>query len=59
FDLLTPSQGTPAGAETPDVIDLGRTQPERQAERLYKVLERKEERIATGTLFGSTHTYRF
>ncbi|KAM3240421.1 hypothetical protein ACQJBY_053859 [Aegilops geniculata] len=50
---------TPAGAETPDVIDLRRTQPERQAERLYKVLERKEERIATGTLFGSTHTYRF
>ncbi|VAI44328.1 unnamed protein product [Triticum turgidum subsp. durum] len=50
---------TPAGAETPDVIDLRRSQPERQAKRLYKVLERKEGRIATGMLFGSTHAYRF
>uniref|UniRef100_A0A8R7QP66 PSP proline-rich domain-containing protein n=1 Tax=Triticum urartu TaxID=4572 RepID=A0A8R7QP66_TRIUA len=50
---------TPAGAETPDVIDLRRSQPERQAKRLYKVLEPKEGRIATGMLFGSTHAYRF
>lgn len=51
---------TPAGGETPDVTDLRKSQrkePEKQAERLYKVLEQKEERIAAATLFGSIHTY--
>ncbi|CAN6181675.1 unnamed protein product, partial [Urochloa humidicola] len=52
---------TPTGVETPDVIDLRKLQrkePEKQAERpLYQVLEQKEERIAPGTLYGSSHTY--
>nr|XP_011460254.1 PREDICTED: splicing factor 3B subunit 2 isoform X2 [Fragaria vesca subsp. vesca] len=46
----------PAGVETPDVIDLRkqRKEPERP---LYQVLEEKEERIGSGTLLGTTHTY--
>ncbi|CAL4966231.1 unnamed protein product [Urochloa decumbens] len=52
---------TPTGVETPDVIDLRKLQrkePEKQAEHpLYQVLEQKEERIAPGTLYGSSHTY--
>uniref|UniRef100_A0A0D9VMY5 PSP proline-rich domain-containing protein n=1 Tax=Leersia perrieri TaxID=77586 RepID=A0A0D9VMY5_9ORYZ len=52
---------TPTGVETPDVIDLRKLQrkePERQTEKqLYQVLEQKEERIAPGTLYGSSHTY--
>jgi splicing factor 3B subunit 2 len=52
---------TPTGVETPDVIDLRKQQrkePEKQVERpLYQVLEQKEERIAPGTLYGSSHTY--
>ncbi|KAI3924935.1 hypothetical protein MKW92_044998 [Papaver armeniacum] len=45
------------GVETPDVIELRkplRKEPERQ---LYQVLEEKEEKIAPGTLLGTTHTY--
>jgi splicing factor 3B subunit 2 len=52
---------TPTGVETPDVIDLRKQQrkePEKQVERpLYQVLEQKDERIAPGTLYGSSHTY--
>ncbi|KAF8691804.1 hypothetical protein HU200_040206 [Digitaria exilis] len=52
---------TPTGVETPDVIDLRKLQrkePEKQTEKqLYQVLEQKEERIAPGTLYGSSHTY--
>ncbi|XP_068647411.1 uncharacterized protein [Aristolochia californica] len=48
---------TPTGMETPDVIDL-RKQPQKEPERpLYQVLEEKEEKIAPGTLLGTTHTY--
>ncbi|KAI3862106.1 hypothetical protein MKW92_020586 [Papaver armeniacum] len=45
------------GVETPDVIELRkplRKEPERQ---LYQVLEEKEEKIAPGTLLGTTHAY--
>jgi splicing factor 3B subunit 2 len=44
---------TPTVVETPDVIDL-RKEPERP---LYQVLEEQEEKIAPGTLLGTTHTY--
>ncbi|VAI63574.1 unnamed protein product [Triticum turgidum subsp. durum] len=52
---------TPTGVETPDVIDL-RKQQRKESERptdkqLYQVLEQKEEKIAPGTLYGSSHTY--
>ncbi|KAH7847296.1 hypothetical protein Vadar_024370 [Vaccinium darrowii] len=45
------------GIETPDVIDLRkrpRTDPETY---LYRVLEKKEETIAPGTLLGTSHVY--
>ncbi|KAI6703794.1 hypothetical protein NL676_012930 [Syzygium grande] len=48
---------TPTGVETPDVIDL-RKQQRKEADRpLYTVLEEKEEKIAPGTLLGTSHTY--
>ncbi|KAK4856964.1 hypothetical protein QYF36_023184 [Acer negundo] len=48
---------TPTGDETPeDVIDL-RKRKEHERPPLYQVLEEKQERIAPGTLFGTTHTY--
>ncbi|XP_020571881.1 splicing factor 3B subunit 2 [Phalaenopsis equestris] len=50
---------TPTGVETPDVIDLRKQQrkePEKE-KPLYQVLEEKEERIAPGTLLGTSHTY--
>ncbi|TXG72189.1 hypothetical protein EZV62_000768 [Acer yangbiense] len=54
IDTLSSS---PTGDETPeDVIDLRkRKEPERPP--LYQVMEEKQERIAPGTLFGTTHTY--
>ncbi|XP_045087125.1 uncharacterized protein [Aegilops tauschii subsp. strangulata] len=53
---------TPAGVETPDVIDLGkswREEPEKQAEKpFYQILEQKEERIASaGSMYLSSHRY--
>ncbi|KAF7137528.1 hypothetical protein RHSIM_Rhsim07G0122000 [Rhododendron simsii] len=45
------------GVETPDVIDLRkrpRTEPDKY---LYRVLEKKDERIAPGTLLGTPHVY--
>ncbi|KAG5564883.1 hypothetical protein RHGRI_000922 [Rhododendron griersonianum] len=45
------------GIETPDVIDLRkrpRTEPDKY---LYRVFEKKEERIAPGTLLGTPHVY--
>lgn len=37
---------------------MQKKETEKQAERpLYQVLEQKEERIAPGTLYGSSHTY--
>lgn len=45
------------GVETLDVIDLRkrpRTEPDKY---LYRVLEKKEERIAPGTLLGTPHVY--
>ncbi|KAG5562990.1 hypothetical protein RHGRI_005658 [Rhododendron griersonianum] len=45
------------GVETLDVIDLckrPRTEPDKY---LYQVLEKKEERIALGTLLGTPHVY--
>ncbi|KAF7149494.1 hypothetical protein RHSIM_Rhsim02G0211400 [Rhododendron simsii] len=45
------------GVETSDVIDLckrPRTEPDKY---LYQVLEKKEERIALGTLLGTPHVY--
>ena len=44
---------TPTGVETPDVIDL-RKEPKRP---FYQALEEQEEKIAPGTLLGTTHTY--
>lgn len=43
--------------ETPDVIDLRKQQRKEPERPLYQVLEEKEERIAPGTLLGTTHTY--
>ncbi|XP_044428750.1 splicing factor 3B subunit 2-like [Triticum aestivum] len=59
----TISSSTPAGVETPDVIDLRkswRKECERRAERplLYQVLEQKEERVASASaLYLSSHRY--
>ena len=47
---------TPTGVETPDVIDLRKGQRKDSGAELYTVLEQREERIASGTLMGSTHT---
>ncbi|KAH7837098.1 hypothetical protein Vadar_009487 [Vaccinium darrowii] len=48
---------TPTGVETPDVIDLRKQQRKEPEMPLYQVLEEKEERIALGTLLGTSHTY--
>ncbi|KAJ6806066.1 splicing factor 3B subunit 2 [Iris pallida] len=48
---------TPTGVETPDVIDLRKQQRKEPDRPLYQVLEEKEEKIAPGTLLGTTHTY--
>ncbi|CAH9059888.1 unnamed protein product [Cuscuta europaea] len=48
---------TPTGVETPDVIDLRKQQRKEPDKPLYQVLEEKEEKIAPGTLLGTTHTY--
>ncbi|GAQ83827.1 splicing factor 3B subunit 2 [Klebsormidium nitens] len=45
---------TPAGLETPDLINLRKGQPEKP---LYQVLEQREGRVAEGELMGSSHTY--
>jgi splicing factor 3B subunit 2 len=47
---------TPTGVETPDVIDLRKTQRKEPEKPLYHVLEEKEERIQPGTLLGASHT---
>ncbi|KAL6546637.1 hypothetical protein OROMI_022358 [Orobanche minor] len=48
---------TPTGVETPDVIDLRKQQRKEPDRPLYQVLEEKEEKIAPGTLLGTSHTY--
>ncbi|KAG6586162.1 Splicing factor 3B subunit 2, partial [Cucurbita argyrosperma subsp. sororia] len=48
---------TPTGVETPDVIDLRKQQRKEPDRPLYQVLEEKEEKVAPGTLLGTTHTY--
>ncbi|XP_022996847.1 splicing factor 3B subunit 2-like [Cucurbita maxima] len=48
---------TPTGVETPDVIDLRKQQRKEPDRPLYQVLEAKEEKVAPGTLLGTTHTY--
>ncbi|XP_009593588.1 uncharacterized protein LOC107785564 [Nicotiana tabacum] len=48
---------TPTGVETPDVIDLRKQQRKEPEKPLYQVLEEKEEKVAPGTLLGTTHTY--
>ncbi|KAH9606424.1 hypothetical protein KSS87_015067 [Heliosperma pusillum] len=48
---------TPTGVETPDVIELRKHQRKEPEKQLYQVLEEKEERIAPGTLLGTSHTY--
>ncbi|KAL9240111.1 hypothetical protein vseg_014369 [Gypsophila vaccaria] len=48
---------TPTGVETPDVIELRKQQRKEPEKQLYQVLEEKEERIAPGTLLGTSHTY--
>ncbi|XP_062013215.1 uncharacterized protein LOC133729668 [Rosa rugosa] len=48
---------TPTGVETPDVMDLRKLQRKEPERPLYQVLEEKEERVASGTLLGTTHTY--
>lgn len=45
---------TPAGLETPDLINLRKGQPEKP---LYQVLEQREGRVEEGQLMGSSHTY--
>ncbi|CAK9181774.1 unnamed protein product [Ilex paraguariensis] len=48
---------TPTGVETPDVIDLRKQQRKEPEKPLYQVLDEKEEKIAPGTLLGTSHTY--
>lgn len=48
---------TPTGVETPDVIDLRKTQRKEPERVLYQVLEEKEERIGAATILGTSHTY--
>ncbi|RZC46473.1 hypothetical protein C5167_039423 [Papaver somniferum] len=48
---------TPTGVETPDFIELRKQQRKEPERQLYQVLEEKEEKIAPGTLLGTTHTY--
>ncbi|KAK9714191.1 hypothetical protein RND81_06G078400 [Saponaria officinalis] len=48
---------TPTGVETPDVIELRKQQRKEPEKQLYQVLEEKDERIAPGTLLGTSHTY--
>ncbi|KAI3937043.1 hypothetical protein MKX01_015258, partial [Papaver californicum] len=48
---------TPTGVETPDVIELRKQQRKEPERQLYQVLEEKAEKIAPGTLLGTTHTY--
>uniref|UniRef100_A0A3Q7FR37 PSP proline-rich domain-containing protein n=1 Tax=Solanum lycopersicum TaxID=4081 RepID=A0A3Q7FR37_SOLLC len=48
---------TPTGVETPDVIDLRKQQRKEPEKPLYQVLEEKEEKVAPGTLLGTSHTY--
>ncbi|RZC16377.1 hypothetical protein D0Y65_009581, partial [Glycine soja] len=48
---------TPTRVETPDVIDLRKQQRKEPKKPLYQVLEEKKEKIAPGTLLGTTHTY--
>ncbi|OMO65606.1 PSP, proline-rich [Corchorus olitorius] len=56
-DGIQSVSSTPTGDEAPDVIDL-RKQKRKEPERsLYQVLEEKEDKIAPGTLLGTTHTY--
>ena len=41
-----------------DLRKLQRKEPEKQTEKqLYQILEQKEERIAPGAIYGSSHTY--
>ncbi|KAA0049983.1 splicing factor 3B subunit 2 [Cucumis melo var. makuwa] len=54
---ISVSRSTPTGVETPDVIDLRKQQRKEPDRPLYQVLEEKEERVAPGTLLGTTHTY--
>ncbi|XP_058227123.1 uncharacterized protein LOC131335672 [Rhododendron vialii] len=52
FDSVSSTPST--GVGTPDVIDL-RKRPRKEPEKyLYRVLEKKEERIAPGTLLGTS-----
>eukprot|EP00271_Cylindrocystis_brebissonii_P004456 TRINITY_DN1612_c0_g2_i1.p1 TRINITY_DN1612_c0_g2~~TRINITY_DN1612_c0_g2_i1.p1 ORF type:complete len:604 (+),score=209.33 TRINITY_DN1612_c0_g2_i1:490-2301(+) len=49
---------TPAGVETPDVINLRKSTLRKEPEKsLYTVLGEKEERMTAGTLMGSEKTY--
>ncbi|KAG5038106.1 hypothetical protein JHK86_018946 [Glycine max] len=48
---------TPTRVETPNVIDLRKQQRKEPKKPLYQVLEEKKEKIAPGTLLGTTHTY--
>eukprot|EP00249_Psilotum_nudum_P014183 c24705_g1_i2 orf=785-1927(+) len=48
---------TPTGVETPDVIDLRKSQRKEPEKQLYQVLEEREERIGPGTILGTSHTY--
>ncbi|MCL7038975.1 hypothetical protein MKW94_016372 [Papaver nudicaule] len=47
----------PSGVETPDLIDLRKAQRKEPEKQLFQVLAEKEEKIAPGTLLGTTHTY--
>ncbi|XP_006827833.2 uncharacterized protein LOC18423126 isoform X2 [Amborella trichopoda] len=61
--------GTPTSVKAPDIIDLRKQQTKEPRKPLYQVntlkdfghnlpvLKEKEERIAPGTLLGTTHMY--
>ncbi|KGN61286.1 splicing factor 3B subunit 2 [Cucumis sativus] len=57
IESVDSQSSTPTGVETPDVIDLRKQQRKEPDRPLYQVLEEKEERVAPGTLLGTSHTY--
>lgn len=48
---------TPAGVETPDVIDLRKAQRKEPEKNLYTVLGQQEEHVGPNALMGASHTY--
>ncbi|XP_050367780.1 uncharacterized protein LOC126786108 [Argentina anserina] len=57
FKSVDTTTTTPTGVETPDVMELRKIQRKEPERPLYQVLEEKEEKIGSGTLLGTSHTY--